>query len=60
MNAQQFTTSTITVRELRKILFELPDQQMTIEQLRKKLYDLEEQDKPVEANVLFWHKLGLE
>jgi hypothetical protein len=53
-------TSTMTVRQLRAILFELVDQQMTIEKLRKKLYDVEEQDKAVEINTTFWWKQGIE
>lgn len=53
-------TSTMTVRQLRVILFELVDQQMTIEQLRKKLYDMEEQDKAVEINSAFWWNQGIE
>lgn len=52
-------TSTITVRQLRAILFELADQQMTIEQLRKRLYDVEEQDKELPADVTLWWKMGL-
>jgi hypothetical protein len=52
-------TSTMTVRQLRAILFELVDQQMTIEKLRKKLYDVEEQDKAVEINTTFWWKQGI-
>lgn len=53
-------TSTMTVRTLRMILFELADQQMTIEQFRKKLYDMEEQDKAVEINSAFWWNQGIE
>lgn len=52
-------TSTLTVRTLRMILFELADQQMTIEQFRKKLYDMEEQDKAVEINSAIWWNLDL-
>jgi hypothetical protein len=61
MNTTMYsTTSTMTVRQLRAILFELTDQQMTIEELRKKLYDVEEQDKAVEINTTFWWKQGIE
>lgn len=59
MNTVTDQTSTMTIRQLRKILFELPNQKMTIEQLRKKLYDVEEQDKAVEINVLFWWNQGI-
>lgn len=53
------TASTMTVRQLRTILFELADQQMTIEQLREKLYDHEEQDKAVAVTSAFWWKQGI-
>lgn len=59
MNAVAQKTSTMTIRQLRTVLFELADQKMTIEQLRKKLYDVEEQDKAVEVNVAFWWNQGI-
>ena len=35
----------ITIRELRRILFEIPDQKLTIEELRRKLFEINNQDQ---------------
>ena len=39
------TKKEITIRELRLILFNIPDQNITIKELRKKLFEIDQQDQ---------------
>lgn len=47
----------MTVRELRKVLTAIEDQEMTVRQLRKALYDMEDQEK--EADSATMRMLGM-
>ena len=46
-------TITVTVRELREILFQVQAQDMTVRQLRQALTALDDQDATVTANLLW-------
>ena len=50
----------ITVRELRRILFHIDNQDMTIRALREKLYQVEDQDAILIDSFSMWYKLGVE
>ncbi len=43
----------MTIRELRKKLFEIEDQQMTVEELRHILFEVEDQDAELEPDDLW-------
>mgnify|MGYP003571253796 CR=1 FL=1 len=43
----------MTVRELRKALFEIENQNMSIKELRAILFDVEDQDRELENGELF-------
>lgn len=42
---------TLTIRELRALLFDLDNQQMTIEELRHLLFDLDNNNETAEAGI---------
>ena len=42
----------ITIRELRRILFEIPDQTLTIKELRRQLFNINNQDEIIRFNNL--------
>ena len=42
----------MTARDLRRILFEIEDQEMTVRELRELLFEVEEQDKELTRKVL--------
>lgn len=48
-----------TVRQLRKALYEISNQQMTIAELRKKLFDIVEQDVPVKVDATLAYTLEI-
>ena len=52
--------TTITVRELREMLFHIDNQDMTVRQLRKALYDIDDQDAELTPCFAMWKKLGVE
>lgn len=57
---QHETTQTITVKQLRRILFHIDNQDMTIRTLREKLYQVEDQDAILIDSFSMWYKLGVE
>lgn len=48
---------TITVRELRTILFNVIDQKMTIEELRAMLFKVDDQDKEYSIDMGMFHRI---
>ena len=57
---QHETTRTITVKQLREMLFHIVNQEMTVRQLRKALYDIDDQDAELTPCFAMWKKLGVE
>ena len=50
---------TISVRQLREILFYLDNQNMTVNDLRNKLFDVKHRDKQVDVNFAIYAKLDI-
>lgn len=50
---------TITVRELRTILFHVEDQEMTVKELRSRLFQVGDQDKEFAINAALFYILGV-
>ena len=50
---------TISVRQLREILFYLDNQNMTVNDLRNKLFDVKHRDKQVEVNFAMYAKFDV-
>lgn len=50
----------ITIEQLRRLLFNLDNQEMTVKELRSRLFDVSKQDQPVTDEFNFFKKIGVE
>lgn len=53
-------TYSLTIKQLRNMLFHIEDQDMTIRELRTRLFNVEDQDAEMLINPTMWQKLGIE
>lgn len=51
---------TITVKQLREMLFHIDNQEMTIKELRRRLYSVDNQDAELVVSFSMWRELGVE
>lgn len=52
--------ATITVREIRQILFDFSNQDLTIGDLRRALFDIQDQEQPHQIAYGLWKEIGLD
>lgn len=50
----------ITVEQLRRLLFNIDNQEMTVKELRSRLFDVANQEQKVTDEFNFFKKIGVE
>lgn len=54
MKATDLPTGTLTIRQLRTLLFDLDNQEMTVKELRELLFNITDQDTPMRFYDFHW------